>query len=59
MWRGPFAYGQATATRIFLGLGLVVTGVNDRERPPNDPAGGEPCAGEKQHRHERAGNDPE
>jgi hypothetical protein len=49
MWRGPFAYGHATATRIFLGFGLVVTGVNDRERPPHDPAGADPSAGEKQH----------
>jgi hypothetical protein len=30
MWRNPLAYGHATATRIFRGLGWV-TGANDRE----------------------------
>jgi hypothetical protein len=58
MCRGPFAYGQATATRIFLGFGLVVTGVNDRERPLHDPGCDQPCAGEKQ-RNQQAGEEAE
>jgi hypothetical protein len=47
MWRGPFAYGQATATRIFLRVGGRLTRANDKEssaetctrtrrRPPQD-----------------------
>jgi hypothetical protein len=41
MWRGPFAYGQATATRIFLGGLVEVTRANDMEWPERDPRGAE------------------
>ena len=56
MCRRPLAYGQATATRIFLGVTAPVTGANDRECPSCDPsAGGEERSAENQGEH---GSDP-
>ena len=44
----PLAYGQATATRIFLGLSVVLTGANDREPPPGHTARADTRTAERQ-----------
>ena len=56
MWRSPLAYGQATATRIFLGEFVLLTAANHRESFSGDPLGSKSTEDQgqrKQSTHER------
>ena len=55
--RGPFAYGQATATRIFLDFVASLTVANDKECSRNAPPPGQrrsrPETEQQEHREEQ------
>ena len=53
MCRNPLAYGQATATRIFLGLSVLLTGANDKESSSALPSGREGYEREERDSEER------
>jgi hypothetical protein len=56
MWRSPLAYGQATATRIFLGVSVRLTAVNHREWLSRGPTHAYSCdPGEERHGHDEPG----